>query len=154
MIQIEQVSTPTDEVRTLVAALDRELTVNYDPEQAHGLTVDGIFQPEVRFFIASLDGAPVGCGGVGLYDGYAEVKRMYAADAARGKGVATAILRRLEDMAREAGYARLALETGIHQHAAIAFYKREGFHQCEAFGRYCAMPAHAIEASLFYDKAL
>lgn len=154
MIEIEPVTAANREAQALVAALDAELTVNYEPDQAHGLSLEAIFQPEVRFFVARLDGKAVGCGGVGLYDGYAEVKRMYAADAARGKGVAVAILRRLEETARDAGYSRLALETGIHQHAAIAFYKREGFSECDAFGPYREMPEHAVEASVFYEKEL
>lgn len=154
MITVERVNAPTDEVRALVAALDAELTVNYAPDQAHGLTLEAIFSPDVRFFVARLDGKAIGCGGVGLYDSYAEVKRMYAAQAARGTGVARAVLRRLEDTASAEGYTRIALETGIHQHAAIAFYKREGYLECGAFGPYREMPANAIETSLFFVKAL
>jgi len=36
-----------------------------------------ISQLHVRFFVASLDGEPVGCAGVALFEGFAEVKRMY-----------------------------------------------------------------------------
>jgi putative acetyltransferase len=44
----------------------------------------------VRFFIARLEKLAVGCGGVALFDDYAEVKRMYTRPAARGLGLAKA----------------------------------------------------------------
>tara|TARA_R110002167_G_scaffold37161_10_gene116648 strand:- start:921 stop:1400 length:480 start_codon:yes stop_codon:yes gene_type:complete len=153
-IQIEVAERATDDIRRLIAGLDAELTPHYEPEQGHALSLDALFAPDVRFFVAHLDGQAMGCGGVGLYDGYAEVKRMFAAEAARGRGVASAVLRQLEETARAAGYSVLRLETGIHQHAAIAFYKREGFTECEAFGPYREMTPHAIATSLFFEKAL
>src|SRR5205823_6926618 len=39
----------------------------------------------VRFFLARLGEAAIGCGAVALFDGYAEVKRMYTREAARGR---------------------------------------------------------------------
>ena len=153
-ISIEIAEGATDEIRGLIAGLDAELTPFYDADQGHALSLDALFQPDVRFFVARLNGEAVGCGGVGLYDGYAEVKRMFASPAARGSGVAVAVLRHLEDTARAAGHSVLCLETGIHQHAAIAFYKREGFTECEAFGPYRDMDPHAIATSLFFEKRL
>ena len=87
---IEQVSGATDEVRALIAELDETLSAEYPPEQRHGLALDAIFQPHLRFFLARLDGEAVGCGGVALFADFAEVKRMYVRDPARGKGVAPA----------------------------------------------------------------
>ena len=55
------------------------------------VALDAIFQPHVRFFVARLDGEAVGCGGVALFEGFAEVKRMYVREAARGRGVARVI---------------------------------------------------------------
>src|ERR1700738_580506 len=87
---------PTDAVRLLIAELEDVLSAEYLPEQRHGLPLDAIFQPHVRFFVATVDGAPAGCGGVALFDDFAEVKRMYVRPAARGQGVARAILARIE----------------------------------------------------------
>ena len=56
-----------------------------------------------RFFIARLGGVAAGCGGIALIDDYAEVKRMYTRPALRGRGVAKAMLLRLEAEARSAG---------------------------------------------------
>jgi putative acetyltransferase len=153
-VTIEQVAAATDEIRLLVAELDEALSGPYLPEQHHALGFDQLFADDVRFFAAWLDGDAVGCGGVALDDGFAEVKRMYTRPAARRLGVAASVLRRLEDEARSAGYSVLRLETGMYQAEAIGFYVREGFRRCEAFGVYTAMEPRAIETSVFYEKPI
>src|SRR6478609_2369851 len=95
-VRIELAPNATDEVRLLIGELETVLAAEYPPEQRHGLSLDAIFQPHVRFFVARLKGVAVGCGGVALFPDYAEVKRMYVRGSARGQGVADAILARLE----------------------------------------------------------
>ena len=124
------------------------------PEQRHGLNIDAIFQPHIAFFIARLDGEPVGCGGIAFEDGFAELKRMYVRPAARGCGVARAIVSRLEEEARRRGISRLTLETGDAQIAAMRFYERAGFTRCGAFGDYAKMPPPAIVRSVFLEKRI
>jgi putative acetyltransferase len=108
----------------------------------------------VRFFLARLGGAAVGCGGVALFSDFAEVKRMYVRDIARGRGVAQAMLARFEAEALDAGLALLRLETGVRQVAALRVYERAGFRRCEAFGAYAAMAPQAIATSVFFEKPL
>jgi putative acetyltransferase len=144
----------TDEVRMLVGELELVLSAEYPPEQRHGLALDAIFQPHIRFFLARLHGEAMGCGGVALFANFAEVKRMYVREAARGTGVAQALMARIEAEARAAGYQWLRLETGDRQLAAIRFYGRAGFRPCPAFGAYAAMPASTIETSVFFEKRL
>ena len=153
-IVVELVATPTDEVGVLVDELEAILAAEYPPEQRHGLPLTAIFQPHIRFFVARLDGAAAGCGGVALFADFAEVKRMYVREAARGRGVAPALLAAIEAAARETKLTRLFLETGTAQHAARRFYEREGFQRCGAFGDYRAMPPHTIATSVFMEKAL
>ncbi|WP_410568044.1 GNAT family N-acetyltransferase [Amycolatopsis sp. cmx-4-61] len=87
------------------------------------------------------DGIAVGCGGLRLLGpGSGEVKRMYVEPSARGTGVATALLRALEDHARDLGITRLLLETGTGQPDAIRFYQREGYEPIEAYGPYRGEP--------------
>ena len=136
------------------AELDAALSGPYAAEQRHALSVEQLFQPNLRFFVARLDGAAVACGGVGFYDGYAELKRMYSRPAVRGRGVAKALLRRLEAEARAAGAPLLRIETGVYQEEALRFYEGAGFRRCGAFGPYADMPPRAIETSLFYEKAV
>jgi putative acetyltransferase len=153
-VTIERVPAATDEIRQLVAELDEDLTGPYLPEQRHALSLDQLFEDNVRFFAARLDGIAVGCGGVALYDGFAEVKRMFTRPTARRKGVAAALLQRLEDEARGAGHSVLRLETGMYQAEAIGFYEREGFQRCEAFGDYLDLAPQAVETSVFYEKSI
>jgi putative acetyltransferase len=153
-IVVETVPAVTDEVRELIEELDRTLAAEYVPEQQHGLQIDAIFQAHVRFFLARLDGAAVGCGGVALFPGFGEVKRMFVREAARGQGVAQVLLARIESEAKANGLNVLRLETGTRQFAAMRLYERAGFRVCSAFGEYAAMMPHAIATSIFYEKDL
>jgi putative acetyltransferase len=151
---IEEVAAATEEVRALIGELDRVLSEGYPPEQRHALSLDAIFQPHMRFFLARLGTAAVGCGGVALFPDFAEVKRMYVREAARGRGVAEALLAGIEKEVRGAGLAVLRLETGTKQVAAIRLYSRVGFETCRPFGTYAAMPPRAIATSVFFEKRL
>ncbi len=142
------------EVEALILALDGELAGPYTAEQHHGFSLEAIFSPGMRFFVARLDAEAVGCGGVAFDDGFAEVKRMYVKPRARGLRVAQAILDRLELEAQQHGFRRLMLETGDVQHAAIKVYERAGFSRCAAFGDYTAMDAHMTERSVFFEKKI
>jgi putative acetyltransferase len=154
LVLIEAAPSATDEVRSLVDELETLLSLEYPPEQRHGLSLDAIFQPHVRFFLARLRGRAVGCGGVALFSDFAEVKRMYVRDGARGRGVADAILARIEQEVRDAGLSVLRLETGERQVAAMRFYARAGFRRCQAFGAYTLMPPRAIATSVFFEKRI
>jgi putative acetyltransferase len=151
-LTIERVSVATDEIRQLVAELDRALIGPYLPEQHHARSFERLFDSNVRFFAVRVDGVAVGCGGVAFYDGFAEVKRMFTQPTARR--VATAVLRHLEGEAKRAGYSVLRLETGMYQAEAIEFYVRAGFERCDAFGEYESMSPQAIGTSVFYEKSI
>jgi putative acetyltransferase len=153
-IIIERVTEATPKVRGLIGELDDVLGAAYEPHQRHGLSIAQLFEPHVRFFVACLEGIAVACGGVALFDDYAEVKRMYTRPAARGRGLAKALLRRIEDEARAAGKFILRLETGPYQQEAIGLYRGAGFESRGSFGHYAAMPAHRIELSLFFEKLI
>jgi putative acetyltransferase len=153
-ITLEPVAAATDDVRALIGELDRTLAAEYLPEQQHGLSLEAIFQPHVRFFLARIDGAAVGCAGVAFFATFAEVKRMYVRDGVRGRGVARALLARIEAETLASGLTLLRLETGERQPAAIRLYDRAGFRRCGAFGDYAAMAPSAIATSLFYEKRL
>lgn len=151
---IERALTPTDDARALVSELQAVLAAEYSPEQQHGLDLGALFQPHIHFFVARDEAAAVGCGGVALLGELAELKRMYVRPAARGRGVAEALLARIEAAVRDAGIARLCLETGDRQLAAMRFYERAGFVRCPVFGDYVDMPAASIVTSVFFEKRL
>jgi putative acetyltransferase len=151
---LERTTTPSDDVRTLIGELEDNLAAAYPPEQRHGLSLDAIFQPHIQFFVARVDGDAVGCAGVALFADLAELKRMYVRPAARGRGIADALLAHIETVTRHAGLTRLCLETGDRQLAAIRVYRRAGFSPCAPFGPYATMSATAIATSVFLDKHL
>jgi len=153
-LKIEAASAPTPEIRALISELEAVLAAEYAPEQQHGLPLEAIFQPHIRFFLARLGSAAVGCGGVALFSDFAEVKRMYVRNAARGRGVAQAILARIEAEVRGAGLCLLRLETGQRQQAAIKLYMQAGFRRCPAFGAYALMAPDAIATSVFFEKPI
>ncbi|RKN49602.1 GNAT family N-acetyltransferase [Micromonospora endolithica] len=130
----------TDAAR-LRAAQRAELDARYgsdDHEPGAAPTADS-----VTVFLVARDAAGValGCGGLRILGpGEAEIKRMYVDPPARGTGVATAILRALEDAARAAGVGTLLLETGTAQPDAMRFYEREGYRRIENFGPYRGEP--------------
>lgn len=153
-IRIERLSGATQDARELIAELDDVLGARYEPEQRHGLSIEQVFEPNVRFFVAHIGDTAVGCGAVALFDDYAEVKRMYTREAARGQGVGKALLAKIETEARAAGRRMLRLETGTLQAAAIGLYEGCGFRACGSFGHYAELPPHRIATSLFYEKPL
>jgi putative acetyltransferase len=154
VVEIERITTATDELRLLIGELDQVLAAEYLPEQRHGLALEALFQPHIRFFLARRNGAAIGCGGIALFDDFAEVKRMYVRETARGRGVAQALLTRIEIEARVAGLVVLRLETGDRQAAALRFYAQAGFRPCAVFGDYAAMRPEAIATSIFMEKRL
>ena len=153
-IVIERVTEANSDVQDLIRELNDVLGAAYEAHQRHGPSIDQLFAPYMRFFLARSDGVAVGCGGVALLDNYAEVKRMYTRPTAPGRGLAKALLRRIEEEVRAAGKPVLYLETGTLQREAIGLYETWGFQPCGPFGPYSAMPARNIETSLFFEKAL
>ena len=93
--------------------------------------------PDGIFLLAQLDGESVGCGGLARFDAStAEIRRMYVVPEARGRRIARAVLDALLDRARGAGYARVRLETGFAQQAAIRLYEQAGFTPIPCWGPY------------------
>jgi putative acetyltransferase len=129
------------DAQRLIQALDAGLAERYPPEQRFGpnLKAHHLIEGRGVFLIARAGGQAVGCGALRLIDAStAEIKRMYVDPRIRGKGVGRAVLGQLEAAAREMGVTRLVLETGVHQHAAIALYRATGFSQVDCWGEYAA----------------
>jgi GNAT superfamily N-acetyltransferase len=98
--------------RALLAAVEAEFEVPAPPGAAGGVVPEELSPPH-GFYVVLLDGgSPVAGGGVrGLGDGVGEVKRMYVPRSRRGSGLGRRLLAEIEAAARDAGYARLRLDT-------------------------------------------
>src|SRR5439155_594842 len=97
--------------RSLVAEVQQEYVRRYGGEDDAPLRVAEWSPPEGIFLVAWLDGVPVGCGGWRALagSGAVEIKRMYVVRAARGRGIARAVLAELERTAAAAGARRVLL---------------------------------------------
>jgi ribosomal protein S18 acetylase RimI-like enzyme len=68
-----------------------------------------------------------------LGGGICEMKRMFVDPQFRGKGIGRALATRLIEVAREAGYTRMRLETSRMQIAAQGLYRSLGFQGIERY---------------------
>ena len=92
----------------------------------------------------------VGCGAIKELDSQTmEVKRMYTTPEMRGKGLATYVLKALENWAAELSYSRCVLETGKKQPEAIELYKKNGYAIIPNYGQYMG-----VENSVCFEKIL
>jgi len=107
-------------------------------------------QPTGHFVVGYVDGVPVAMGGwrrLGDRPGLpspntAEIKRMYVAPSARGRGLSRIVLTELESSAREARIDWLVLETGQPQTSAVALYRTSGYTDVDGtpYGHYAGHP--------------
>ncbi len=138
-----------EEAADLLRASHALMRSLFPSESNHYLPVDALAAPNIRFLIARDGGAPLGCGALALKDGYGELKSMFVAPEARGKGIAEALMVHLETIARDEGVKMLRLETGSLLHAAHRLYERRGFTRRGPFGDYRDDPL-----SVFMEKPL
>ena len=113
------------------------------PESKHALDLEGLRQPNVRFWIARMDSILVGCVALKeLGEGCAELKSMRVAENYRGKGIASRLLAFLTGEAKESGSQELYLETGAMPffEAARQLYRKAGFRECGPFAEYVEDP--------------
>jgi putative acetyltransferase len=106
---------------------------------AHALDLSGLRAPEIAFWTAWDGEDVVGVGALKrLSAEHGEIKSMHTAEAARGRGVGSALLRQIMAAARARGMSRLSLETGAWAYfvPARALYARHGFVECAPFGEY------------------
>ena len=141
-VTVARDSADTPDASALVLELEEHLASRYPAESRHGFSVERLVASGVAFYVARIDGAPAGCGGLLEVDGaagdepYGEVKRMYVRPGFRGLGVGRHVLAQLLEHAREAGLTLVRLETGIDQTEAIGLYESAGFRRCPPFGPY------------------
>ena len=148
-MQITLESPDQPDVIALIDELDAYQKPLYPAESHHGIDIDALCRPNVLFAVArDAAGTAQACGAIVLEPAHGELKRMFTRPAQRGRGLARALLQRLEAEAQARGCTRFVLETGILQPEAIALYERLGYRRRGPFGDYVDDPN-----SLFMEKA-
>lgn len=153
---IEEAVTPAaiEAVRGLIldyqASLGLDLAFQHFAEEIASLaTMYG--PPEGALFLATLDGAAVGCVGVRPFapePGCCEMKRLYVVPAARGLRLGRQLAERSMTAARALGYARMRLDTLPSMSDAQTLYEALGFHDIPPY-RHSPVPGtRFLEASL------
>ena len=149
MLIIEQGDPRDPQATALLQASHALMERLFPPEDNHYLSIDALCTPDIRFFIAREGDAVLGCAALADKGDYGEMKSMFVSEDARGKGVADALIRQLEDYARELDLPVIRLETGDLLHAAHRLYERHGFVKCAPFGDYVVN-----KTSVFMEKRL
>ena len=124
----------------LIAEVQQEYVVRYGDEDLTPVDPAEFAPPRGLFLVGYVDGLPAACGGWRAHETDVELKRMYVRPAARGRGLARAVLAELEATALAAGYRRVILETGSKQPEAIALYASSGYEPVPSFGFYADAP--------------
>ncbi len=108
---------------------------------------DAYRPPLGQFLIAWRGDLPEGCVSLHALDtGVGEVKRLWVAPAARGHGIARALMAGIESHARAAGMRTLKLDTHKSLTAAITLYRASGWTDAAPYSRYPA--THWFEKTL------
>lgn len=147
------VAEETADTPELAALHDARIAFNhdgYDPADCFTPPVADLDAPGMHFRVGRVAGRAVAM--VALKErgeGWGEVKALYVDPAARGRGVAHAMMAAIEEAGREAGLDTLRLETGNLHEGALALYRRSGWAEIERFDPY---PAN--ETSIFFEKRL
>ena len=150
MLAIARESPRQDDVIALIRQSDALMQSLYPAESNHLVDIESLSRPHVHVFVAREAGRALGCGAFVLGEnGQAEMKRVFVDPAARGKGIARALMEALEHEAAKLGVTLMQLETGIRQPEAIALYRKSGYAERGPFGSYKPDPL-----SLFMEKRL
>jgi len=149
MITLRRTDSDDEDFKALVKRLDADLAVRDGAD--HGFYSQFNKIDKIRHAVVSYENdLAIGCGAIKAFsDEATEVKRMYVSPDGRNKGIATRVLRELEDWAREMGYAKCVLETGKRQPEAIALYEKNGYRRTENYGQYVG-----VENSVCFEKNL
>ncbi|TLV08843.1 GNAT family N-acetyltransferase [Klebsiella indica] len=139
------------DLNALIAQLDAYQQALYPAESNHLIDLSALPPASViALLIHDTALRPVGCGAIVLgEEGFGEMKRVFIDPNHRGQQLGEKLLAALEKEALRRECHTVRLETGIHQHAAITLYTRNGYQTRCAFAPYQPDPL-----SVFMEKLL
>jgi putative acetyltransferase len=149
MIRLIRTTSENTDFQELVLALDKELALRDGDEHAFFAQFNKTHMIK-HVVLGYLQDVVVACGAIKEYDSSTmEIKRMFVPLAFRGNSYASLILTELENWARELGYKKCILETGLKQPEAIRLYEKNTFIRIPNYGQYAG-----IENSVCFEKII
>lgn len=146
---IKRSTSDNNDFVVLVGELDADLRIRDGEDHAFFAQYNKIDMIK-HVLVAYENGVAVGCGAIKEYEpGVMEVKRMYVKPEMRGRGIAGKVLLELEQWARELGYQKCILETGVKQPEAIRLYTKSNYNRIPNYGQYANVPE-----SVCFEKLL
>ncbi|MBV8326467.1 GNAT family N-acetyltransferase [Chryseobacterium sp.] len=144
-----QTDSANPDFQYLIQFLDAALAVHNGEKNAFFEQFNTIDM--IRYcIVAYIDEVPAACGAFKpLTDDTVEIKRMYTDPAFRKRGLASAIVKELENWAKQQGFKKAVLETSQELTHAISVYEKSGFYRIPNYGQY-----RGVETSVCYEKAL
>ena len=148
MISIDRDDPARGDVHQLLSEHLADMHATSPAESLHALDHSALSAPSITFWTAREHGDLLGCGALKLLESLpntpkqGEIKSMRTTASARGRGVATLMLRHILDDARARNLDRVYLETGTEDYFAPArrLYARNGFTECPPFAGYALDP--------------
>ena len=107
------------------------------------MDISGLLSPDISFWTIWDEDSLLAIGAIKrLTNDHGEVKSMHTAEAARRRGLGSAMLLHIIANASAGGMSRLSLETGSSDYfrPARVLYKSFGFIECRPFGDYVEDP--------------
>lgn len=116
------------------AELGRRFKQGFDVSRSRDPDAKDMRRPRGSFIVAMSDALPIGCVGLkGTDHGYAEIKRLWVAPAARGLRLGRRLMDAAESCARELGITLLRLDTNSALAEAGQLYRRTGWREIPRF---------------------
>lgn len=148
-MKIQRTDSSSKDFRDLVQLLDADLAVRNGDDQAFYSQFNKIDMIK-NCVVVYISETPAACGAFKKFEqDTVEIKRMYTHPDFRKRGLATAIVKELEEWAKELNYKKAVLETSLEQNEALSVYEKNGFVRIPNYGQYIG-----IEKSVCYEKIL
>ncbi|MDE5443654.1 GNAT family N-acetyltransferase [Bradyrhizobium sp. CSA207] len=137
-IALNEMDPRSDEARYCLgeyySELGRRFKQGFDVSLSRDPDAKDMRRPRGTFVVAISDTLPIGCVGLkGTDHGYAEIKRLWVAPAARGLRLGRRLMDAAESAARELGIALLRLDTNSALAEAGQLYRRSGWSEIPRF---------------------
>lgn len=139
-MEIKKVNTADPDFNRLVQILDNTLSSfngGIQSREKAGYHVFNSVSDLTDVFVAYNLGQAIGCMATKHYfQGILEMKRLFVNPMARGAGIATKLINKLEPQACSNGYKKIVVETGKNNSGAIRLYTKMNYQLIDNYAPY------------------